>query len=870
MARFEPRFSSSSRTSRFKPRFSSGEGGLTIEDLQRLSRQSGIEPEKPKVGFWTRFGNVLSAFEPGDEVATFLRTGSAGKALEQYGSEVARGFGSAIPFLDRFTRPEELEQERKGFQEVANLLGVKEEGPWDEIIGIAGDIILDPGNLLMAPVFGKVVKGAGKGTELGASLLSKTKKGEQVVEGAKTIKKGLSQMFIPGYGLPEVYKASKETEYTDALRGAYSTTLTKWKEFAERVGDKDKLRKIVDHIESGGVKRIDDELAEHVTWFRKQMRDIWQEEAKRGLIEGEIPDYVPHIQKAGQGKTAQNTSFFSKPIKEQKTQFAHQRTLQGTISTIKNSLGEEIFYDNPALIGAIREMASKKAITASDYIESVRKGFGLSKEEVNEALKRVAEATGKEAKLANLDEIIVDGEKYIKFKPKGPLRFFPVETKTGSTVAGVTKNVKSFFLPEEIAKDMSKFTHTITNEESINTFLKGFDKLQNLWKKSVTYYFPGFHARNAVANVYANWLGGLNPLKDIGTYMDAAKIQKGADVTFSGMKSKEIKDLAIRHGVLQEGFFSSEFFGKLEDELMSNLADKNMLQRFFGFAGKTGRGVENNARLALFMDQLKKGADPAEAARHVKKYLFDYQDLTLFEKNVMRRIIPFYTWTRKAFPLMAETFIKDPNKFNWTQDVLSNLQTGNLTPEEEAFLPDYIKNSMGIQIGRTKEGPRMLYSLGLPIEALQKGMTGETPLEMMTPFAKIPLEAITKTSTFTRKKIKEDPFYYKTTNAMGKVPGLKQYLQAEEVDGKTIVNPTRFWLLKSAVGRFISTAEHVTKDERTIMEKFVNAFTGVKTVVPDIDTARYFQERDLFEEMALPLRQRGKVKSFERFYIPKE
>ena len=129
---------------------------------------------------------------------------------------------------------------------------------------------------------------------------------------------------------------------------------------------------------------------------------------------------------------------------------------------------------------------------------------------------------------------------------------------------------------------------------------------------------------------------------------------------------------------------------------------------------------------------------------------------------------------------------------------------------------------------------------------------------------------ITGRSFFTQKKIKEDPFYYKTTKAVGSVPGLKQFLQAEEVDGKTIVNPQRFYLLKAGLGRFISTAEAFTKEDKTLMERFINTFSGVKIIAPDLEDSRYFAERDLFEELAAPLKQRGQVKSFERFYVPKE
>jgi hypothetical protein len=69
---------------------------------------------------------------------------------------------------------------------------------------------------------------------------------------------------------------------------------------------------------------------------------------------------------------------------------------------------------------------------------------------------------------------------------------------------------------------------------------------------------------------------------------------------------------------------------------------------------------EQWSRQQVFAAYLKRGLGFEEAGRQAKKWLLDYSALSPIEKNVMKRFIPFYTFYRRALPLMMESVVTRP------------------------------------------------------------------------------------------------------------------------------------------------------------------------------------------------------------------
>jgi hypothetical protein len=75
-----------------------------------------------------------------------------------------------------------------------------------------------------------------------------------------------------------------------------------------------------------------------------------------------------------------------------------------------------------------------------------------------------------------------------------------------------------------------------------------------------------------------------------------------------------------------------------------------------------GSKIENIGRMNLYLTKRIQGASPKEAAAAVQRALFNYASLSDVEKNVARRLVPFWTYNRKILPLVIDTMLDKPGR----------------------------------------------------------------------------------------------------------------------------------------------------------------------------------------------------------------
>lgn len=334
------------------------------------------------------------------------------------------------------------------------------------------------------------------------------------------------------------------------------------------------------------------------------------------------------------------------------------------------------------------------------------------------------------------------GEKMGQTADKAPSFYRPVNV-TGLKYEGqeistffTGKNGKPIVFHPDVAERIEKFSGSMAADEATENILKQYDKLQNLFKATVTSIFPAFHGRNAISNVMLNFLDmGYHALQPKYNVMAASAIKReaslgklhakmfSADPEKAAKAAKEYGDTmreivfrdktgyqwsagelrsVIKNNVVafhprNLGQIDQVQFGrdsvddvaeklfptskgdkiKVNFQKVNPLSTKNELIKT---GLKVGSLVEDQSRLVNFFGNLDKSGDPLLAAEHVKSFLFDYQNLSNFERTFLRRIIPFYcvpedteALTRDGWKKHSDindkdellTYNKDSDEYEW-------------------------------------------------------------------------------------------------------------------------------------------------------------------------------------------------------------
>lgn len=362
-----------------------------------------------------------------------------------------------------------------------------------------------------------------------------------------------------------------------------------------------------------------------------------------------------------------------------------------------------------------REVASARtAVTAAKAAQAKSEGILV------EARKAAARATEREAKtaarkvsdetLAEIRDRIKELEEAIRVPKDAEVLEALPEAVRGSYVV-TTFNGERIAVHQSVKQDLEAMENLLSSDEAMRGLAQHMNRVNALWKGMAT-VLPvsgGFFSRNAETNIFAAWLKGLkNPAR----YTHAMRIQRAAA---GGRKAGEIGgslagedrklwDLARKWGVLEGGMQVQDVGNVALDANLGKAGTLTQKAKNLGpiRAGrKVNSAVENNARLALFIDGMKKHGDPEQAARTVKEALFDYGDLTPVERKVFRNVMGFYTFARKNVALQAKELARQPGKMSAIEhfrQALIGSAEGELPEGTE--VPAYLQKSGGFLLPR--------------------------------------------------------------------------------------------------------------------------------------------------------------------------
>lgn len=862
----------------------------TVEGLAGKGRDIGLEDQvntildgKPRLSFLQRLSAGLGAFNPAEALLTGSEKG-VGEGVKKYFTGVAGGIGSALTGNDYVG-------DRRTFADVAEKLGVTNSIAKFGI-GVLGDVFLDPSTYFG----GALAKGLLKGGEIGADLALKgVGKFSPELESASrafggAAKGAFGKAFVYGYGTSKGL-----TE--QALE--YSTNLSKVKEGI--------VSSNIERLGTGTLAPSQQQelVAKLLAGKRAEFEAGRATDAGRAAATGAARSTDPLVQKTIEEQAARSQKF------------ARQAGIDDPFEIyfpgLKNDSIKNFFEGTRALRvgseGYLKEF--KNLLTDEQLIKNPAEAF--SKVEFNIAKNNIVRD--------QLRKVVSDFGK--------PMDAFKTEEEAAKAGYSIAREGGIYGKPVGwITKADSKFLDHLIDPgiTTIDALAKatGYDALTSLFKRSVTGLFAPFHVRNFVSGMIQNFevlgVDALNPRNIAMGQKIAYKLAKGEAFPSQVLK---VGDKTLNMAKLMTAFekrfgTSSSYISDIADATKgSGVAPGKILSKeSFKETGKTlglgqqaipfraaravGTFIETQQKATAYITALQQGKNIQEALGLASKAGFDYRAVTPFESQVLKRIIPFYSFTRKNVELQLRTLGEHPERINQVLATIRNV--GDQPSEEEKKnLPDYIKESLAIKLKDTPDGLKsFIYGFGTPIEqfaSLFKGISAPTfqkrvegfvlgQISTMNPYLKVPIELGIGKDSFRQQDLKDvyDAKEYSSAPQLVKdllqITPVQKPILEKNAQGKLVktgertqyvADPTRLLVARSLfTSRGISYLDQAFDGDLGGLSKALKLSTGVKPQSVDLTVTQSIKERDQKRELQDLLTRYGAVSQYSRVYEPKK
>ncbi len=334
-----------------------------------------------------------------------------------------------------------------------------------------------------------------------------------------------------------------------------------------------------------------------------------------------------------------------------------------------------------------------------------------------------------------------------------------------------------FYLPKPIWEMYKKFEE-LSGWTSAEWGVMGraFARVISMLKKGLTIPYPGFHMKNMIGDVFMGLLDDVNPddyarvinqrMAKLAGRKGRFRIVPGLEFTYDGMMTEYMRNA-------DAGFFKMEMdsvdsftagrmprrIGRGIADTATKLADKReKFPRFVHFV----TAYQDEAQ-ALWksgvrdLDVIMKKASDAAIWR-VNNFKFDYAALMPFEKKIKTAAFPFYTYLRKALPVLLQQMYLNPHYFSAADRFMQYNDGSAADGFNEDNIPQWIRD-IGFGMITDEEEPWAVTADLLPLGALDilgSGSVGELSqnvLSNLNPLLQAPIELSTKRELFSGRPI---------------------------------------------------------------------------------------------------------------------
>ena len=265
---------------------------------------------------------------------------------------------------------------------------------------------------------------------------------------------------------------------------------------------------------------------------------------------------------------------------------------------------------------------------------------------------------------------------------------------------------------------------------------------------------PGFHVRNGISNVFSMFAAGA----DVGNMKEGFRLWRllddelkrgGTLQSFADRLPAEQREFGLASGRIMLGLGNSKTADALDGfaRVGNTIRDNKLID----LSRNAGNKMEGSSRFMLAYDSLVKGMDDAESFNRTRRFLIDYTQKTMLDKN-MRDIVPFWTWMSRNLPLQVINRWTNPKAYLMYDKFRKNFSAPN---EEGEVTPNWISQQMGINLG----GGNYL-TPDLPFSRVDQQISDLTdPRKLMSyvnPGIRVPFELAMNSNSFTGQPFKDD------------------------------------------------------------------------------------------------------------------
>ena len=236
-------------------------------------------------------------------------------------------------------------------------------------------------------------------------------------------------------------------------------------------------------------------------------------------------------------------------------------------------------------------------------------------------------------------------------------------TKVEDTMVPTYGKLSGMWVPQEVLDQLSTFDQSMQNDLT-KMYLKGL----SMWKEGKTVLNPVAHANNVLSNLTMAHFAGVS-------YWDTPKyVGAIADL----VQGKDMVQEASDAGLFGGTFNRAELMKVLPEELkaMAQMTESvvgrnvdrlwNALSLFLRKPMGAAYDAEDQFfRYLIYRDARNRGLDVDDAVDYAQKYIFTYDDLPKAARIIrdMPVGLPFFSYTFKAIPALANTALEHPFRY---------------------------------------------------------------------------------------------------------------------------------------------------------------------------------------------------------------